>query len=303
MLDPEQLVSFEPAPPVEPGLVLIQALDGFVDAGHVRQLAREHLLATGTPAQVASFDADQLLDHRARRPPMLFVADHWESYEPPALVVRRLQDASGTPYLLLDGPEPDYQWERFAAALRLLVERFDVRLTIGLNAIPMAVPHTRPVGLITHGTRPELLGGAERWVDAVQVPGSVGNLLEFRLGEAGRDAMGFAVHVPHYLAAAAHPAAAVRLLEAVGRAGALDLPLAPLREAAATATASIEEQITDAPQVQEVVRALEVQYDAYVAGRGRSLLVDGGTLPSADELGAELERFLAERSGREGDAG
>jgi hypothetical protein len=45
------------------------------------------------------------------------------------------------------------------------------------------------------------------------------------------------------------------------------------------------------------------QYDAYVKGReSTSLLADAtGPLPTAEELGAELERFLAEQ-GKPGDA-
>ena len=301
VLDPQQILAFEATDEVGDRPVLVHALDGFIDAGHARRLAREHLLASAPSTVVARFDADQLVDHRSRRPPMLFAADHWESYAAPELAVRRLTDSAGTAYLLLDGPEPDYQWERFVAAVRLVVERFGVRLAIGLNAIPMGVPHTRPVGLITHATRPELVGDAERWIDAVQVPGSVGNLLEFRLGQAGHDAMGFAVHVPHYLAQSEYPAAAVSLLDAVARAGSLAIDLAPLRAAAADTAAAIDAQVAEAPAVAEVVRALEVQYDAFVAGRGRTLLAEGGELPTADELGAELERFLAEESRRDGE--
>jgi hypothetical protein len=301
VLDPQLIVTFEAEASVGDGPVLVHALDGFVDAGHARRLAREHLLAASESTVVARFDADLLVDHRARRPPMLFAADHWESYAAPELVVRRLTDATGTAYLLLDGPEPDYQWERFLAAVRLVVERFRVRLAIGLNAIPMGVPHTRPIGLITHATRPELVGDAERWIDAVQVPGSIGNLLEFRLGQAGHDAMGFAVHVPHYLAQSEYPAAAVSLLDAVGRAGGLTFDLAPLRAAAAETAAAIDAQVAEAPAVAEVVRALEAQYDSFVAGRSRSLLAEGTELPTADELGAELERYLAEQSRRDGE--
>jgi len=46
-----------------------------------------------------------------------------------------------------------------------------------------------------------------------------------------------------------------------------------------------------------VVRALEQQYDAFVAGSGRSLLSDTSSepLPSADELGEAFELFLAQQ--------
>jgi len=144
--------------------VLIQALTGFVDAGAASRLAREHLL-TSLPSQIiATFDIDALLDYRSRRPVMTFVEDHWESYDEPSLALHLLRDGSNTPFLLLSGPEPDLYWERFTAALIELVERLAVRLVVGFNAIPMAVPHTRPTGVTAHATRRELITGYEPWL-------------------------------------------------------------------------------------------------------------------------------------------
>jgi predicted ATP-grasp superfamily ATP-dependent carboligase len=227
---------------------------------------------------------------------MLFVEDHWESYDDPQLAVHLIHDAAGTPFLLLAGPEPDVQWERFTAAMRMVIDRLGVRLTIGLNAIPMGVPHTRPTGVIAHGSRKELVAGYEPWVNAVQVPGTAGHLLEYRLGQAGYDALGFAVHVPHYVAQAEYPAASAALLAEVSKASGLSLPVDALLDAAASTRAAIDEQVAGAPEVAAVVQALENQYDAFVAGRNSSLLLEDANLPTADELGAELERFLAEQS-------
>jgi hypothetical protein len=179
-----------------------------------------------------------------------------------------------------------------------------VRLTVGLNAIPMAVPHTRPTGITAHGTRRELVAGYEPWLQRVQVPGSAGHLLEFRLGEKGHDAMGFAAHVPHYLAQAEYPAAAEQLLTSVSKSTGLLLPTEGLRQASETVRADIDQQIAQTAEAAELVRALEEQYDAFTRGRkrGANLLADSGPLPTAEELGAELERFLAEQ-GKSGDSG
>ena len=299
MLDPSDLFVLEADPGDLGSPVLVQALDGFIDAGGARRLAREHLVSSSPEARVvATFDVDQLHDYRARRPPMLFVEDHWESYDAPSLTLTALRDATGTPYLLLAGPEPDVQWERFSAAVRILVERHGVRRDVGLNAIPMAVPHTRPAGVIAHGSRRELVAGFDPWVATVQVPGAAGHLLEFRLGQAGYDATGFAVHVPHYVAQAEYPAAAEALVQSIARVSGLVLPTEALAVAAQETRRLIDEQIGESGDVQAVVRALEEQYDAFVAGRG-GLLPDGQPLPTGDELGAELERFLAEQRDRE----
>ena len=293
MLDPSDLYDLAPERPYLGRPVLVVALDGFVDAGAARRLAVEHLLASGEPTTVATFDVDQLHDYRARRPAMLFVEDHWETYAAPELLVQALRDDDGTPYLLLHGPEPDVQWERFAAAVHTLVRELDVRMTIGLNAIPMAVPHTRPAGVIAHGSDKRLLVGFDPWVATVQVPGAAAHLVELRLGQAGIDAVGFAVHVPHYVSQAAYPAAAEAMVGAIARVSGLVLSTRALSDAAAETRRLIDEQVEDSAEVRAVVGALEEQYDAFVAGRDG--LLDGAPLPTGDELGAELERFLAEQ--------
>jgi hypothetical protein len=297
VLDPNELYELADDLPALDAPVLVQALTGFVDAGSAIQLSREHLLEHLDSSVLATFDLDQLLDYRSRRPTMVFIEDHWESYEEPSLALHLVRDQLGTQFLLLAGPEPDLQWERFIAAVTGLVTRLGVKLTIGLNSIPMAVPHTRPVSVTAHATDPSLLGDRESWLQRVQVPASVGNLLEFRLGKAGHDAMGFAAHVPHYLAQTTYPAASELLLDSVSQTSGLALPTGELRQAAKLVRDDVDKQIADDEQASRLVSSLEAQYDAFVRGRENNLLAEEqGPLPTADELGAELERFLAEQT-------
>ena len=85
---------------------------------------------------------------------MTFSKDHWSEYSDPALILYALRDQTGQEFLLLQGPEPDWQWERFAEAVRMLVDRLGVRLAVTFHGIPMAVPHTRPLGVTAHATDP-----------------------------------------------------------------------------------------------------------------------------------------------------
>ena len=277
--------------------VLIQAMTGFVDAGGSTRLAAEQLINTLDPRPVATFDIDRLLDYRSRRPIMTFMEDHWESYEDPTLAIHLLHDGAGVPFLLLNGPEPDLLWRRFTTAVRKIIDLLGVRLTVGLNSIPMAVPHTRPTGITAHATRRELISGYEPWLQRVLVPGSAGHLLEYELGQQGRDAIGFAVHVPHYLAQTDYPAAAELVLTSISKATGLLLPTDGLHVAAEQLRGDIDERIKGDSDAVALVRALEQQYDAYVRGReSTNLLTTPGPLPTAEELGAEFERFLAEQS-------
>lgn len=281
------------------GAALLWYFEGFIDAGAAGRLVTEHLLAKLDHKVVASFDVDRLIDYRSRRPVMTFAKDRWEHYEGLELAMHLMHDSSGAPFLLLTGPEPDHEWERFAAAVSELAQRLGVGLAVGFHGIPLSVPHTRPLGVTAHATRRELVQGDRPLPNHLQVPGSIAALLEFRFGEAGRDAAGFAVHVPHYLAQAAYPAGAVRLLESVTELTGLSVPDDALREAARRTDAEINRQVEASSEVTEVVRALEQQYDAAAeAGENSGPLVDDPeNMPTAEELGEQFERFLAEQQG------
>lgn len=279
------------------GPVLIHALEGFLDAGNAANLAARHLLSMSAGRVVASFEIDDFYDYRARRPPMTFSENHYESYEAPRLVVRLNHDTAGTPYLLLAGPEPDMHWEGFAQAVRTVVEHFAVRLTISMGAVPMAVPHTRPVMLTNHATSLGLMVQENVWRGEIRIPASAQSLLELRLGEWGHDAMGFVAHIPHYIAQFDYPLASVAMLEAVAGVAGLEWELDAIRQAGEAKLIEISTQIADSDEVREVVLGLERQYDAFrrpAADDGSVLpLADEKDLPTGEELGAEFERFLA----------
>jgi predicted ATP-grasp superfamily ATP-dependent carboligase len=298
VLDPEDLYELDAELPELSRPVLLHSLDGFVDAGSTGRLVRDHIMDTLDHRVIGRFDVDSLIDYRARRPVMTYDQDHWADYDAPELAVHLVRDATGSPFLFLTGPEPDRLWEGFSTGVRSMVERLGVSLTVGFHGIPMGVPHTRPVGLTPHGTRPELITGPRPWFGRVQVPGSASALLELRLGEAGHNAIGFAVHVPHYLSQSDYPAAAVTALDAVAAATGLTLPSDELRAAAVRTNTEIADQIAGSDEVEKVVQALEQQYDAFAGSADReSLLASEANMPTAEELGAAFERFLAEQEG------
>lgn len=310
MMDPQGLYEWEPKGLAvadlalaqdSAGLVMLYHFDGYIDAGETGDQIVERLL-DGLPHQVvARFDHDRLIDYRARRPVLTFERDHWSAFEAPRLELRLVQDATGAPFLLLSGPEPDVEWERFAAAVRQIVERLGVRLSVNFNGIPMGVPHTRPVGITPHGNRTDLVPGQRGYFDEAQVPGSAEALIELRLAEAGHDVLGITGHVPHYVARSSYPDAALTVLEAITSATGLVLPdvAHALRSQALRTQEEIERQIGEGDEeLVSLVRGLEHQYDAVAGAETRgNLVAEPVELPSADELGAQFERFLADREG------
>src|ERR1700760_2100329 len=136
------------------GLALLVFLEGFMDAGAAGRLLTEHLLDSFEHTTVARFNTDRLLDYRSRRPLMTFDGGKWETYDAPELSVFKLADATGKPFLLLTGPEPDREWEGFITAARTVAEKLGAGPMITYFGVPMGIPHTRPLGVITHPPRP-----------------------------------------------------------------------------------------------------------------------------------------------------
>src|SRR6201995_3062210 len=266
-MQPEELYELDTDPELDTeGAALLVYLEGFMDAGAAGRLLTEHLLDAFEHTTVARFNTDRLLDYRSRRPLMTFDGGKWETYEAPELSIFKLADAEGKPFLLLTGPEPDHEWESFVAAARTLAERLGAGPMITYFGVPMGIPHTRPLGVITHATRPGLVVPKVPLPSKLQVPAS---------------------------------ASALTLIHALTEAPGLDLPALELREAADRTNTLIDRQVEESTEVAELVQGLEEQYDAAAAHDGENLLAEGEQMPTADELAAQFEQFLAEQGGSE----
>ena len=292
MLDPRQLYTVHED--VLAGLaghrpVLVHQLDGFVDAGQAGRLLTANLIEQLDSEVVAVFDHDQLHDYRSRRPAMIFDTNQWRSYADLQLRLLKMTDEQGEVFLLFSGPEPDVQWERLAAAVIGLIEQLDVRLTITLHGIPMAVPHSRPITATAHATDPELVAGLPQ----LDRPGRGAGELHRAAGVPARPARPQGDGLRRARAAlpgAGRPSRRRRLAltRQLSQATGLAIPLEPLEEASASNLSDINTEMAQSSEVQELVATLEQQYDAMAADTSQQV-------PSADEIGAEFERFLAER--------
>lgn len=284
-------------------LPLVIGLTGFLDSGGAVAQVSEYLLDELDHRDVLVFDNDELLDYRARRPIMVFEETRITEFRRPQLAVRLAHDELGMPFLLLTGYEPDFQWERFVEAVIGIIARYGVASTTWVHAIPMPVPHTRPIGVTVSGTRDELIEALSVWRPSTQVPGNVLHLLEHRLTESGHPIAGFVLLVPHYLADTEFPSAAVTALESITAATGLLFPTDRLRSEGREFLAKIEGQVEGNSELARLVGTLEERHDSYMEDNPlRSPLTDeDGELPSADSIAAELEKFLAFRQATDDD--
>ncbi|MEO7007471.1 MAG: PAC2 family protein [Terrimesophilobacter sp.] len=304
MQDPAGLYQLNPdVTDVPEGLHLVAGLSGFADAGGAVSQFTDSLHSTLSTRLLATFDADILLDYRARRPMISFDQDHLTDYQPASLALYLANDEVGQPFLLLTGFEPDFQWDRFTAAILQLIEQFAVKSVTWVHAIPMPVPHTRPINVTVSGNRTDLIETMSVWKPRTQLPANVLHLIEYRLQEAGFPVTGFVLLVPHYLSDTEYPDVAVKALESISAATGLIFVTDPLRTEGREFTQKIDSQVETNQELARLVGALEERHDSYMAGNPlRSPLTDeDGELPTADEIAAELEKFLALRRGGDDD--
>jgi proteasome assembly chaperone (PAC2) family protein len=267
--------------------VLIMVLKGWIDAGFGADGAAQVLLDGLERRTIARFDADQLLDWRARRPTMRLEDGvntqlTWEETE-----LSWATDDAGNDVLLLVGNEPDHAWLAFSEQVVDLAGDLGTRLIIGLGAYPAPAPHTRPSLVAASASSEELTAGLIR--SSIEVPSGVQGMIERRAAIRGLPSLGLWAQVPHYVSAMPYPGASLALLETAASVGGLDLPLADLRERTEANRARLDQLIAQNPEHLAMLQQLETQADEAVTNLELS-----GT--SGDELAAELERFLREQS-------
>lgn len=284
------------APPVPRGIPLVIALTGFTDAGNAVSRLVQYFRDEANPVPMVQFTNDVLLDYRARRPIITFDRDHLSEFRMPRLELSLAHDALGTPFLLLAGYEPDLAWDAFADAVIALADEYGASTVTWVHAIPMPVPHTRPIGTTVSGTRTELTKAHSVWQPQTQVPSTAGHLLEYRFAATGARVSGFVLLVPHYLGDTDYPAAALAALDSLTVATGLMFAGEDLRDENKEYLSKVEDQVEGSDELSRMIHTLEERYDAYMAGATQATpMIHTGDLPSADELAAELERFLATR--------
>lgn len=281
------LYDFVQHPDLESPVVVV-VLDGWIDAGLGASAALETIVSSRSAELVATFDADTLLDHRARRPTMHLVDGIQTGLTWPSIELRATGDQADNDVLVLMGAEPDHSWRAFSESVVTLSLALGARMIVGLGAYPAPVPHTRPTRVVsTTGSR-ELADRAGFIHGRVDVPAGVQAAIEEHANELGLPSLGLWAQVPHYASAMPYPAAGAALLDALALVSDVRFDAGSLRDDALAARNRLDALIADSDEHQQLVRQLEEQADAMDEDGGRSL-------PSGEELAAELERFLRDQ--------
>lgn len=299
MLEPTALFQWEPH--VDQRTLradsMVVTLGSFMDAGHTQRLVDDQLLQQLPNRLVGTFDADQVIDYAGHRPTITFDRNRYTDYQAPQIALHLVTDRDGRDFLLLTGPEPSLQWERMASAVTYVIEQLGVQRTVLVQTMPAPAPHTRPV-VVTRYANDSSLVETPAALGTFQLSAPFSGVLTLRLGEAGHRVLGLLAHVPHYLVDTDYPPAAAAMISALRDATALALPTDGLDLASAVVRQQIDAQVSANPELTEMVSTLETAFDEFTE-RMRVVPPTEQQLPSADEIGAQFEDFLAGLTGSE----
>jgi proteasome assembly chaperone (PAC2) family protein len=263
------------APLVAP--VLITALDGWVDAAAAATTAASHIASGGDV--VATFDLDELIDYRARRPVLDVVDGELKSLAWSELTVRHVR-TDRRDLLVLTGPEPDLRWRALSASVLDLALRFGVVEAISLGSLGLGVPHTRPTQITATSSRPEILQPDDQRTEGLlRVPAAAVSVIEMTLRDHGIPTAGFFAQTPHYVTATYAPAV-LALIERLGKHLDYAFPLGSLPDDARSQREQLDRIVEERPEIKEYVERLEAAFQP------------GWSIPSGDDLANEIERYL-----------
>jgi hypothetical protein len=281
------------APPEHPLLVVV--LEGWIDAGFAAQTALATLLEQVKTVPYATFDADELIDRRSRRPRLRIDDGVRGPISFGELQLSVGVDRLGSGVAVLSGPEPDYRWRAFSKAAAGLAAELGVRLAVNLGGFPTAAPHTRPVRLASTASSVSLAAKVGYIPGSIDVPAGIADVIGADCSAVGIPSIGLWARVPHYVAGMVFAPAALALLDGLVAVSGIALDLDGLRAAAEAGRRRVDELIAQSEEHTAMVRQLEEQLDEgedVLPAGGDLHVLGGGDLPTGDEIAAELERYL-----------
>jgi proteasome assembly chaperone (PAC2) family protein len=263
---------------------LVMHLGGWSDAGLAGEGAAAFLSARWNARTLASFDADELLDYRARRPVVRLADGVIEGLTWSSIDLAVAETGGPRDVVLLTGPEPDFRWQAFTREVVRICQALGVTEAFGLGGFPAPSVHTEPVQVLGSSVDPRLAGRLDTVPAVVELSGGVQTVLEQRLHEGGIPTTGIWARIPPYLAGGAHPPATLALVRTLILLSGLDVDTSELERAAKDHLEQVDQAIKERPQIARFVEQLRAVTDE-----------EDTEVPSGDEIAAELERFLSQQ--------
>jgi predicted ATP-grasp superfamily ATP-dependent carboligase len=274
---------------------MVCAFQGWNDAGDAASSAVSFLASSLHARRFARIDSEEFYDFQSNRPNVQFNdANEREIVWPTVEVFEASAPRAPRDIVLVQGVEPSLRWRAFTGHLVDLAEALGVQVVVSLGALLGDVPHTRPVTISGHATDPALIerAGMHASTSTYEGPTGIVGVLHAACAQAGLPSASLWAGVPHYVAAAANPKAALALVRRVEGLIGISVDVSELESASADYERQVGLAVQSDPDIQAFVERLEqaTENEDGVAPED---------VPSGDAIAREFQRFLRQR-GREG---
>jgi predicted ATP-grasp superfamily ATP-dependent carboligase len=277
---------------------MVCAFQGWNDAGDAASSAVSFLASALDAKRFARIDPEEFYDFQANRPCIRFAdgeepeGGRREIEWPTVEIFEAGAPRAPRDLVLVQGVEPSMRWRAFTAHIVDLAEALGVQLVVSLGALLGDVPHTRPVALSGHASDAALLERLGIQASSYEGPTGIVGVLHTACAQAGLPSASLWASVPHYVAAASNPKAALALLRRVEVLVGVSVDVSELEASAADYERQVGIAVRSDPDIQAFVERLEQAADSEEQDTPEEL-------PSGDILASEFQRFLRQR-GREG---
>jgi proteasome assembly chaperone (PAC2) family protein len=254
---------------------MVCAFEGWNDAGDAASSAVSFLASSLSARRFARVDSEEFFDFQANRPSIRFresdrseiagaAADggsreiSWPTVE----IFEARAPRAPRDLVLVQGSEPSMRWRAFCGHIVDLAEALGVQVVVSLGALLGDMPHTRPVAMTGHASDAALLERLAIQPSAYEGPTGIVGVLHTACADAGLPSASLWASVPHYVAAAANPKAALALLRRVEVLIGVSVDVSELESAAADYERQVGLAVQSDPDIQAFVERLEQAADS-----------------------------------------
>jgi proteasome assembly chaperone (PAC2) family protein len=263
------------------------AFKGWNDAADAASTALTHVISAADARQFARIDPEDFYDFQNTRPRIRLIDGQARSIEWPdvKLFEARIPRAPRDLVLLI-GTEPSYRWRAFTSLIVELAESIGVQLVVTLGALLADVPHTRPINVTGLASDPALVARLGLSPSSYEGPTGIVGVLHGACHTGGLPSASLWAAVPHYVAAAPNPRAALALVRKLEGLVGVAIDGTALESAAVDYDRQVNAAVQSDPDVQAFVERLE---------RAAGEEGEEQELPSGDSIARDLQRFLRQR--------
>ena len=270
--------------------VLVCAFKGWNDAGEAATAAVDFLIDTFEATEFARIDPEEFYDFSAIRPTVRLSEGRSRIVEWPenAWLAATVEGADHD-VILLRGVEPSLKWRAFTESIVRTAQDLGVKMVITLGALLADVPHSRPVSIAGLASDDGLIErlGFER--SRYEGPTGIVGVLHDACQRARLQSASLWAAVPHYVAAAPNPKAALALVRRFEGVAGLAVDAGTLETAAEEYDRQVNAAVASDPDVKAFVERLEESADEALDESPPE------RIPSADAIARDFQRYLRQR--------